>query len=60
MDEKINQKIRENPNNIKFTDFVNCIESNGFLLDRVSGSDHIFVHSHTRNTNKHAKEKRRY
>jgi len=25
---------------------VNCIESNGFLLDRVSGSHHIFVHSH--------------
>ena len=25
---------------------MNCIESNGFLLDRVSGSHHIFVHSH--------------
>ena len=45
--EKINQKIRETPNNIKFTDFANCIESNGFLLDRVSGSLHIFIHSHT-------------
>ena len=44
--EKRNQKIRENPNNIKFSDFVNCIESNGFLLDRVSGSHHFFIHSH--------------
>ena len=25
---------------------MNCIESNGFLLDRASGSLHIFVHSH--------------
>ena len=25
---------------------MNCIESNGFLLDRVSGSHHFFVHSH--------------
>ena len=25
---------------------MNCIQSNGFLLDRVSGSLHIFVHSH--------------
>ena len=38
--EKRNQKIRENPNNLKFSDFVNCIQSNGFLLDRVSESHH--------------------
>jgi len=44
--EKRNQKIRENPNNIKYSDFVNWLESNGFILDRVSGSHHIFVHSH--------------
>ena len=25
---------------------MNCIESSCFLLDRVSGSYHIFVHSH--------------
>ena len=25
---------------------MNLIESNCFLLDRVSGSHHIFVHSH--------------
>ena len=25
---------------------MNCFESNGFLLNRVSGSLHIFVHSH--------------
>jgi len=33
--EKRNQKIRENPNNIKYSDFVNWLESNGFILDRV-------------------------
>ena len=43
--EKRDQKIRKNPHNIKFSDFVNWIESNGFLLDRVSGSHHLFVHS---------------
>ena len=25
---------------------MNCIESNGFLLDRVSGSHYFFVHFH--------------
>ena len=43
--DKKNQKIRKNPNNVKFQDLVNWLESNGFSLDRVSGSHHIFVHS---------------
>jgi len=42
--DKKNQKIRRNQNNIKFQDFVTWIEDNGFVLDRVSGSHHIFVH----------------
>ena len=41
---KKNQKIRRNHNNIKFQDFVSWLEDNGFSLDRVSGSHHIFVH----------------
>lgn len=42
--EKRNQKIRKNPKNLKFQDFVSWLEDNGFSLDRVSGSHHIFVH----------------
>lgn len=43
--DKKNQKIRKNPNNIKFQDLVTWLKNNGFSLDRVSGSHHIFVHS---------------
>ena len=42
--EKKNQKIRRNPKNIKFQDLVSWLEDNGFSLDRVSGSHHVFVH----------------
>jgi len=42
--DKTNRRIRRNPNNIKFQDFVSWLEDNGFVLDRVSGSHHIFVH----------------
>lgn len=42
--EKKDQKIRWNPKNIKFQDFVSWLEDNGFSLDRVSGSHHVFVH----------------
>ena len=42
--EKKNQKIRRNPKNIKFTDFIAWLENNGFRLDRVRGSHHVFVH----------------
>ena len=41
---KKNQKIRRNPNNVQFQDFVTWIGDNGFTLDRVNGSHHIFVH----------------
>ena len=37
-------KIRRNPKNVKFQDLVNWLEDNGFSLDRVSGSHHLFVH----------------
>ena len=42
--DKRNHKIIRNPNNIKFRDFVSWLEDNGFFLDRVSGSHHVFVH----------------
>jgi len=41
---KLNQKIRKNPKNIKFQDLISWLEDNGFSLDRVNGSHHIFVH----------------
>ncbi len=47
--DKKNQKIRRNPNNVKFHDFVTWLEDNGFSLDRVSGSHHIFVHPDVEN-----------
>jgi len=42
--DKKNQKIRRNQNNIKFQDFVTWLEDNGFSLDRINGSHHIFIH----------------
>ena len=42
--DKKSRKIRRNPKNTKFTDFVAWLENNGFKLDRVSGSHHVFVH----------------
>lgn len=42
--EKKNQKIRRNPKNIKFPEFIAWLENNGFKLDRISGSHHVFVH----------------
>jgi hypothetical protein len=42
--DKKNEKIRRNPGNVKFQDFISWLEDNGFSLDRVSGSHHILVH----------------
>jgi predicted RNA binding protein YcfA (HicA-like mRNA interferase family) len=42
--DKKNQKIRRNPKNIKFQDLISWLADNGFSLDRVSGSHHIFIH----------------
>jgi predicted RNA binding protein YcfA (HicA-like mRNA interferase family) len=41
---KKNQKIRRSPKNIKFQDLISWLADNGFSLDRVSGSHHIFIH----------------
>tara|TARA_B100000029_G_scaffold379976_1_gene374922 strand:- start:483 stop:722 length:240 start_codon:yes stop_codon:yes gene_type:complete len=42
--DKRNQKIRRNPNGVKFQEFISWLEDNGFSHDRTSGSHHIFVH----------------
>jgi len=42
--DKKNQKIRRNQNNIKFQYFVTWLGDNGFSLDRINGSHHIFIH----------------
>jgi predicted RNA binding protein YcfA (HicA-like mRNA interferase family) len=42
--DKRNQKIRRTPKNVKFQDVVGWLEDNGFSLDRVSGSHHVFIH----------------
>lgn len=42
--DKKNQKIRRNPNNVKFQDLMSWLEDNGFVLDRAKGSHHVFVH----------------
>ena len=42
--EKKNKKIRNHPDNVKFQDFVSWLEDNGFVLDQISSSHHIFVH----------------
>ena len=42
--EKKNQKIRKNPKHVRFKDVMSWLEDNGFSLDRVSGSHHVFVH----------------
>jgi predicted RNA binding protein YcfA (HicA-like mRNA interferase family) len=42
--DKKNRKIRRNPSNAKFQDFISWLDDNGFTLDRIRGSHHIFVH----------------
>ncbi|MFH1049469.1 MAG: type II toxin-antitoxin system HicA family toxin [bacterium] len=39
---KLLKKILDGSKNIRFNEFVNLIEGFGFILDRVSGSHHIF------------------
>jgi predicted RNA binding protein YcfA (HicA-like mRNA interferase family) len=41
---KLFQKLMSGSKNISFSDVVLCIEAFGFVLTRVNGSHHIFVH----------------
>lgn len=42
--EKLLQKILNNPQNVRFRAMVTLVEAFGFRLSRVKGSHHIFVH----------------
>ena len=44
---KLLRLIITNQKNIKFTDFIRLINCFGFILDRISGSHHIFKHPDT-------------
>jgi predicted RNA binding protein YcfA (HicA-like mRNA interferase family) len=41
--EKLRAKIKNNPNNTTFSDIRKLLEQEGFILDRITGSHHIFT-----------------
>ncbi len=42
--EKRDQKIRNNPQNLDFDEVLHWLKDTGFILERISGSHHIFRH----------------
>lgn len=42
--EKLEKKIRNNPNDVRFKDIEKLLYKFGFKLDSVKGSHHNFVH----------------
>jgi predicted RNA binding protein YcfA (HicA-like mRNA interferase family) len=40
--DKLFETIKNSPNNVTFSDIRKLLESEGFELDRISGSHHIF------------------
>ena len=42
--EKRDRRVRRNPGDVRFSDFVAWMKDNGFSLDRVRGSHHVFIH----------------
>ena len=42
--QKILQKARNQPANVRFGDMRKLVEAYGFNLDRINGSHHVFVH----------------
>jgi len=45
---KLLARIAESQANVRFSDLVRLVRALGFVLDRVSGSHHIFIHrTHT-------------
>ena len=40
--EKLLQQLKNSPNNATFTDIRKLLELEGFVLDRITGSHHIF------------------
>lgn len=41
--EKLRERLRNNPNNVRFSDIRKLLEYEDFALDRITGSHHIFV-----------------
>ncbi len=39
---KLLERLKNSPNNVKFTDIRKLLELEGFILDRITGSHHIF------------------
>lgn len=40
--EKLLQRLKNSPNNATFTDIRKLLELEGFILDRITGSHHVF------------------
>lgn len=45
--EKIRERLKNNPENAKFSDIRKLLEQEGFFLDRITGSHHIFKKDET-------------
>ncbi|MGV0023543.1 type II toxin-antitoxin system HicA family toxin [Phormidesmis priestleyi] len=41
--EKLREKLKNNPNDATFSEIRKLLEQEGFLLDRITGSHHIFI-----------------
>lgn len=41
--EKLRERLKNNPNNVTFSEIRKLLEQEGFALDRITGSHHIFV-----------------
>ncbi|MGB6017198.1 MAG: type II toxin-antitoxin system HicA family toxin, partial [Nodosilinea sp.] len=41
--EKLRERLKNNPNNVRFSDIRKLLEYEDFELDRTTGSHHIFV-----------------
>jgi predicted RNA binding protein YcfA (HicA-like mRNA interferase family) len=40
--DKLLQRLKNSPNNVTFTEIRQLLELEGFILDRITGSHHIF------------------
>ncbi len=44
---KLRERLSNNPNNVKFSDICKLLEQEGFTLDRITGSHHVFEKGET-------------
>lgn len=42
--QKLLQQVLNNSKNVSFKDMVGLVEAFGFILSRINGSHHIFIH----------------